>query len=46
MAELEGVVKTECDDPGHYVDGALDFWDGIKLGNSSAKVSTSPRDSV
>lgn len=46
MAELEGVVKTECDDPGRYVDGALDFWDRIKLANSSDEVSTSPRDSV
>lgn len=25
MAELSGVVKLECEDPDHYVDGQLEF---------------------
>lgn len=50
VAELEGVVKTECEDPGKYVEGALDFWDSVQhgntLGNSGDEVSTSPSATV
>lgn len=50
MAELEGVVQTECEDPDNYVAGALDFWESVQrgntLGNSGDEVSTSPSATV
>lgn len=50
VAELKGVVKTECEDPGEYVEGALDFWDYVQqrktLGNAGDEVSTPPSATV
>lgn len=48
--ELEGVVKTECEDPGRYVDDALEFLDMVKTtwlpSNIDNEVSTSLRNNV
>lgn len=44
------MVKTECEDPGEYVGGAIEFWDLAmdvlaRLPNySDSDVSTSPHD--
>lgn len=50
VAELEGVVTAECEDPGKYVVGALDFWESVQYdntqGNSGDEVSTSPSATV
>lgn len=49
MAELDGVVKTECEDPLNYVERALDFWDSVQQRNTSNvgdEVSTPPSATV